>query len=120
MAPLVEMTGVRQHRGEPSRRWFACLDADLFVWHQHGRVSRFEFCYGKLYRECVLSWSESQGFHHARIDDGESNPLRNRTPIEIPDGSYDQSKIATRFETLAGGIEPRLYRQLLKLLYAPL
>ena len=108
---LREVHDIRQHKGERRRRWFSCAAADLYVWQDdNGDLSSFELCYDKPRDEHALRWSEDAGFSHTRIDDGESSPLKNYTPIVVPDGRFDPTEIALTFEAIASAIDSRVYR----------
>ncbi len=101
------------------RRWFSAPSADLYVWQDgEGRITAFEFCYDKPFDEHALRWETGCGLRHLRIDDGEQAPHVNATPIAVPDGRFDPADIALRFEALAGGIDPRIYRFVLICLYS--
>lgn len=51
---LQELKKVRQHAGEPERRWFSNTEFDLIVWlDEHAAVIAFDLCYGKQHREHV-------------------------------------------------------------------
>ena len=81
-------------------------------------ISSFEFCYDKPQDEHVLRWREGEGFRHARVDDGEDNPARNRTPIHVADGEFDLGRLAARFRQLGSDIDPEIYRFVLARLNA--
>ena len=115
--PMYEVPRTTQHEGEPPRRWFTCRSADLYVWGEDRCIDSFEFCYDKPRDEHSLRWSEVGGFQHMRIDDGESTPLANETPIAVPDGRFDLTDIAFRFEAVGAGIDPTVYRFVLKALH---
>ena len=115
---LREIRQVRQHAQGPPRRWFSSPELDLFVWFEDGAVVAFEVCYDKLCDEHSLHWRPASGFTHTRIDDGEATPFRNDTPIAVPDGVFDVTHIALRFEAVAASVEPALYRFILARLYA--
>lgn len=107
-----------QREGELCRRWFASPHADLVVWQDAAAIRSFEFCYAKSQDEHVLRWREGFGFWHGRVDDGEDNPARNRTPIHVADGEFDIPLLAARFQQLASDIDPEIYRFVLARLTA--
>jgi hypothetical protein len=107
-----------QREGELRRRWFASTHADLVVWQDAAGISSFEFCYDKPQDEHVLRWRKGEGFRHARVDDGEDNPARNRTPIHIADGEFDLGRLAARFRQLGSDIDPEIYQFVLARLNA--
>lgn len=94
---LREIRGIRQHSGEPPRRWFTDDFWDLYVWQNDGDVVAFQLCYGKPDSEHSVTWRREVGFAHHKIDDGESRPGSHRTPILLPDGVFDVRTIADRF-----------------------
>lgn len=116
---LREIASVKQ-TSALRRRWWNSDDMDLYVWQDaQGKVCSFELCYGKPRDERSLRWHAEHGFSHARIDDGEAHAFDHRTPIAVPDGQYALDLIAARFEAAGAGIEPAVYRQLLRELYRP-
>lgn len=116
---LREITGIRQHPGERERRWFTCDAMDLYVWYERTEITAFELCYDKPHRQRSLRWDHGRGFRHDRIDDGESTPLRNATPIAVPDGECDRAGLARRFAALADDVDPAVRAFVLALLAAP-
>ena len=85
--------------GEPRRRWFTDEHFDLIVWlAADDRVDGFQLCYDLGHAEHALTWDRSGGFSHDCIDDGESSPTRNRTPILLADGPFPAGEILSRFE----------------------
>jgi hypothetical protein len=118
---LREIPGVRQHAGEPRRRWFSCASTDLYVWEdEQGCFVSFELCYDKPHDEHALRCHLAIGFDHSRIDDGEKSPGKNHTPIIVPDGRFDLMEIALKFEAAAAGIDSQVYRFVLGKLYEEL
>ena len=114
---LREIGSARQHAGDPPRRWFSCADADLYVWYEDDDCMAFEFCYGKPHGERSVRWRRGAARRHARIDDGESSPLENRTPIALADEDFHAPTVALEFERVAADIEPRIFRLVLTELY---
>ena len=107
---LREIERVRQQPGHPHRRWFTCPSCDLFVWTDDDGVCRFEFCYDKSKDEHSFTWDRASGIQHNEIDDGEANPLRNDTPIAVPDGTFEGDVLADRFEAVAGEVDTDIAR----------
>jgi hypothetical protein len=69
------------------RRWFSDEDFDLIIWTGHdGTISGFQLCYDKQKSERALTWRQTSGFRHERVDSGETNPAKNQSPILVPDG----------------------------------
>jgi hypothetical protein len=83
---LKEYRNVKQ---EPQgrRRWFEDEDLELIVWYSPaGSVTGFQICYeAEDGRERALTWRAGEGFDHARVDLGGTNPFKNLTPILLPD-----------------------------------
>src|SRR6266496_2922148 len=72
---------------EVPRRWFSDDYFDLIIWTlPNGSVSGFQLCYDKTGTERALTWSPRSGFQHERVDTGEADPTKNRTPVLVPDG----------------------------------
>lgn len=113
----VTSTGYRPH--ERQRRWFRSETADLYVWSENGlSTTAFEYCYRDLYKEHRLHWDANSGFRYASIDDGEQSPLRNDTPLVVPNGEYHPELAARHFREQGLGIDGDIYRSILDILYA--
>ena len=102
-------------------RWFRSEHADLYVWPEEDNiveaVGAFEYCYRKLDREYRLSWNSRNGIRHARVEDGESSPLRNDSPLIVPGNPPDLAMAARHFREEGLGMDPRIYRFILNVLY---
>ena len=95
-----------QVRGEPRRRWFVDEQFDLIVWLAGDHtVDGFQLCYKLGHAEHALTWNRSGGYSHDRIDDGESTPTRNRTPVLLADGPFPAAEILSRFEPSCDQVE---------------
>lgn len=108
---LREIANVHQQDVHTWRRWFCDDYFDLFVWQSAapgGRIVGFQLCYDKPLYERVLSWRESGGYAHHRIDSGEALPVINRSPLMVADGAMPLSAVLQRFDASAACIEPRL------------
>lgn len=99
------------------RRWYHCGSADLYLWQDAAGIAAFEFCYGKPADEHVLRWQRAGTVRHARIDDGESGTLSNRTPILVADGHVDRETLALAFEQVGAEVDPVAYRLVLLTLH---
>ena len=85
--------------GELRRRWFTDAHFDLIVWlTADNGVEAFQLCYDVAHCGHALTWSRLSGYSHDRIDDGESSPMRNRTPVLVADGQFPADEILRRFE----------------------
>ena len=102
---LREVSNIAQPDKNLSKRWFTSQAADLFVWHDGDRFSRFEFCYNKHRNECSLRWQLDAGFSHARIDDGETSNTYKSSPILIPDSDIDSDYIFLAFKKLSDKVD---------------
>ena len=99
-----ESENIRNDDGR--RRWFADEYFDLIVWLDTGdAVSGFQLCYDKLDMERALTWKRESGFMHERVDAGETDPAKNRSPILLPDGSFPAQHVTSFFETRSEGID---------------
>ena len=87
---------------------------------QRSGLLSFEICYDKPHDEHALRYRSGAGFDHTRIDDGETSPLKNHTPISMPSGQFDLIQIALKFEAIASGIDPQVYRLVLGKLHGDL
>ena len=96
---LTELKEARQVSGEPPRRWFCDDTFDLIVWYSPEKsILGFQLCYRELAEERALTWFEDSGFSHSRVDDGEDRPARAKmTPILVPDGVFDGSRVGELF-----------------------
>ena len=104
---LREFENVRQEPGS-YRRLFASAYFDLYLWYdrQGGRVTGFQLCYDKDHVYRVLTWTEQEGYRHNRVDDGDvSSGGPKRTPILIPDGTFDAPTITELFLAAARGLD---------------
>lgn len=95
--------------GGPERRWFADEDLDLIVWlDARSIISGFQLCYDRRDRERALTWTRGQGYFHSRVDDGESGPNKNQSPILIADGTFDAGAVVRQFRLHSKGIPARI------------
>ena len=94
----------------PDRLWFTDHEHDLFVWFDpQKRPVGFQFSYNKNSDEHAIQWTAENGFSHDKIDDGENyDGSYKMTPIMVPDGSFDNRKIADHFKSISDNLEPGL------------
>jgi hypothetical protein len=103
---LKEMS-VGQQSGRARRRWFTDEDFNLIVWFsEQGAPDGFQLCYDRRGHEHALTWTEDAGYRHDRIDDGEGNPTKNRSPILVSDGAFAGTDALERFEMSSAEVEP--------------
>ena len=106
---LVEYKNVRQEPGQGWRRWFEGKGFELVVWYGADRtVKGFQILYRRNLVERALTWREDGGFAHSRVDNGTGSPLKNLTPILLPNGSVPWPDILREFDENGGSLEPKL------------
>lgn len=107
---LVEYKNVRQEPGSGPRRWFESPRGELVVWYRPDAktIEGFQILYRLKGGERALTWREGEGFNHARVDDGEPSPLKNLTPILLPNGSIPWPQVRAEFAADGGALEPAL------------
>lgn len=111
VAPWDNQTMLKELRatqvsGELRRRWFADEHFDLIVWFaEDDTVDGFQLCYNLGHAEHALTWDRSSGYRHDRVDDGESSPTRNRTPILVADAHFPASQILSRMESSCDSVD---------------
>lgn len=104
---LREITGTREGG---TRRWFSDDYFDLIVWYDRkGRAVGFQLCYDKKGDERAVTWREGKQPTHERIETGEQSPLKNRTPILVPDGMVPYDELMNRFQERAATIEKTIF-----------
>jgi hypothetical protein len=109
---LTEIRDVRQHPGEPRRRWFRSNSEDLIVWYaSDDSLVGFQLCYNRHRGERALTWMKDKGYSHLKVDDGETEPLTmKRAPILEPDGMFEPVTALDRFNSAATSL-PEEIRQ---------
>jgi len=95
---MYEIRKVRQNKGEPFRRWFFSNDLDLVVWYKDNTIYGFQLCYDVQGNQRALTWFIDKGFAHNKVDEGDTVPGKPKTAILLPDGIFDNVKIANQFE----------------------
>jgi len=92
---------------EPNRRWFADDFFELIVWaDERSNLEGFQLCYDRGRCERALTWTKANGLQHDVVDDGESSPLKNQTPLFQKGGEFDRADILRRFQS-ASAFLPR-------------
>jgi len=98
-----------KHPAKSTRKWFSDDYFDLIVWiDQNGAISGFQLCYDKFEKERALTWTKKDGYRHERIDDGESSPTKNLSPILVPDGICPTQEIIELFLLNSAEIDSQL------------
>lgn len=97
----------RERDADGPRRWFSDDEMDLIVWSgEDGVLNGFELCYDKSGRERAFVWRRGGALSHFTVDDGESTPLRNDTPIlKEGGGAGDRAKVLADFRVRAARLE---------------
>ena len=110
MHRLNEIENVRQEPNAPGRRrWFESDGFDLVVWHgADGAVTGFQICYRTMHGEFALTWRDGAGFAHDAVDEGDTGPTKNQTPILVPDGRAPWAMLARTFGERSATLEPTL------------
>ena len=103
---------MRQHPGEPRRRWFRSDSEDLIVWYgPDDSLLGFQLCYDRHRSERALTWRAGRGYSHHKVDDGEVEALTmKRTAILELDGVFEPTSVLDRFN-LAATLLPETIRQ---------
>ncbi len=71
---MKEILKVKQDSDYCKKRWFSSSDVDLFVWLNKDNVlERFQLCYDKFMNEHAFIWSNTDGYRHYAVSDGEDN-----------------------------------------------
>jgi hypothetical protein len=106
---LHEITAVHQDQPGLRRRWFQDDYFDLFVWlSAQRRLRAFQMAYSRLRRERVLEWSSERGFTHSAVDEGDTQPSFNRTPLLLHGGFCPTRQVAREFERRSVDLEALL------------
>ena len=107
----------RQVRQEPDhrRRWFEQDGLELIVWldGQDG-VEGFQLCRAGH----ALTWRRAAGFAYSRVDEGDETPLKNLTPILVPNGAVPWAELTDVFRTSSATLDSPLRELILARLSA--
>ena len=95
---LVEFN-INQKEKNEKKHWFQDEYFDLFVWFDttNGKITSFQLCYDRGKQERVISWDYEKGFSHHNIDDGETSPHKNMTPVFIQYGRFAHHEVMPKF-----------------------
>ena len=106
---LHEITIARPPENDLRKRWFQDDYFDLFIWFDaHDTIQSVQLCYDRLRNEHTFTWRREYGFQHARIEDGESSPVRNRAPLMVMNGPFPLENVRQRFLASCPTLEPGL------------
>jgi hypothetical protein len=111
---LIEFRNVKQEaRGR--RRWFEDTGLELIVWQNaDDGIDGFQICYDGAQGERALTWRLAHGFSHARVDSGDDTPLKNQTPLLLPEGAVPWDRIVEAFKARSETLEPELRALILR------
>ncbi len=80
------------------KRWFQDEYFDLFTWQDNtGKMTSFQLCYDRHRYERVIFWDANKGFGHRGIDNGETLPQKNMSPIFVNDGIFPYQHVIPKF-----------------------
>jgi hypothetical protein len=107
---MIKESNICQICGEPERKWFSSDYFDLIVWFDEERkIIGFQLCYDKFKKERAITWTETNGYSHCLIDDGENNPGRYKaSPVLTDDSLFDKERIAAVFLNESRDIDSRI------------
>src|SRR5471032_289149 len=107
---LQEFKKVSQPHETPGyRRWFSDAEMELIVWYSlEGVIRGFQLCYDRNGHERAFTWHVDAGMVHTAVDEGDDDPLRNDSPILVPDGAPRTDQVLIQFEKQAQNLEPEL------------
>ncbi len=106
---LREYQNVRQEPGR-RRRWFEGEELELIVWETTaGGIEGFQLCYvARDGAGRALTWRAGEGFVHARVDEGDTSPFKNETPVLRPDGAVPWAELAALFRNAGAALDTPL------------
>lgn len=106
-----EIKNVRQEPGDGKRRWFEAEGIELVVWLSPGdEIAGFQLVYDSAGGERALTWRPLAGFAHSVVDTGDRSPLKNETPVLMPDGEVPWEELARRFGQHSGSLDAEVRR----------
>ena len=94
---------------------------ELIVWYDRAdALEGFQLCYATEggRSECALTWRAAGGFVHSRVDSGDASPLKNQTPILVPDGEVPWAELEAGFRERSAAIDSELSALVLERLQA--
>lgn len=106
---LREIKKTSQDRGEPKRRWFSGSEMDLFVWlNEDDEIVGYQLTYDKPHSEKALIWNEKEGITHLGVDEGLKPGGHPGSPLLVPDGIMDPSKIISKLKECGEDVDPSI------------
>lgn len=111
---LREIQPVRQHPGEPPRRWFNSADFDLILWlpaltAPACEAVAFQLCYDKRHTEHALHWQAPGTCKHFQVEDGEQgnrSSSHKSAPLLQTAKPLNASSLLTAFLGESHGLPP--------------
>jgi len=104
---LYEIKNVKQHNGEPIRRWFFAHMMDLYIWlNLKKKIIGFQLCYDKPKNPHALTWFSGIGYKHNRIDDGDKCCGHKEIRILTHNGKFNKTRIARTFSQKSRDLPP--------------
>lgn len=104
----------RQVAGEPLRRWFFDDSMDLIVWvDEDSTVLGFQLCYEFMRDDLAFTWKADSGYSNSTVDDGESSPEKNLSPILVRDRHFPKERVLKRFRSRSTDLDQEIRRQVL-------
>ncbi len=120
---LREFKAVKQHDGEPLRRWFEDDFFDLIVWYTDGdgsvdncnrNIFGFQLCYDKNGRERAVTWLETTGYSHEIIDSGQTSAWDVRSPVLSGAAMFPREDVLECFAERSAEMETDIARYVLQ------
>jgi hypothetical protein len=109
---MEELKNVYQKANDIFRRWFRDNYFDLIVWYNDAKdIVGFQLCYDVQNYERAITFSDGK-FSHNKIDQG-NDPAKNRTPILVADGVFDESIVIPKFKEAGKAIDKDIYEYVL-------
>ena len=106
-----EIQNVRQHPGEPHRRWFTSSTMELILWEDdRGHPLGFQILYSTPEQNMALTWRDAHGFTHHTVDNGEHRARRRKmSPILRATYPPDKCAVRSQFKQTAHTIDPTVF-----------
>ena len=100
---------VSERAGEPKRRWFGDEFFELILWlDSDGTIRGFQLVYNRLQAKRALTWKRDAGYSHDRVDDGESTPTADLTPILIGNEEFHRDEVLPCLVDAATDLDPSI------------
>ena len=117
---LKEFKKVSQEAGgKNKRRWFSDRSIELLVWlNKDGdELIGFQLCYDLQSNPHAFTWQkENNLLLHEKIDEGDSLPRKNLSPIMVSDGVPPILRVKEEFERESSEVDENIRTLVLKVL----